>query len=95
MSVLYTPPYTPLLYSKTGVYRGKHYFLIFALKHKLWVLVRTVPIIHVLKFKKVKNSAENCYFYCREILQYIAWACLRNGFVDSVGGVLIKSVPSH
>ena len=29
------------LYSKIGVYRGMHFFLIFALKHRLWVLVRT------------------------------------------------------
>ena len=35
------PPYTPLLYSKTGVYRRIHFFLISALKHRLWVLVRT------------------------------------------------------
>ena len=34
-------PYTPLLYSKSGVYRGIHIFLIFALKHKLWVIVKT------------------------------------------------------
>ena len=27
------------LHRKTGVYRGIHYFLIFALKHRLWVLV--------------------------------------------------------
>ena len=40
MSVIFTPPYTPLLYSKTGVYRGIHYFLIFALKQRLWVLVQ-------------------------------------------------------
>ena len=33
--------YTPLLYSKIGVYRGIHFFLIFAPKHRLWVLVRT------------------------------------------------------
>ena len=25
MSVCFIPPYTPLLYSKTGVYRGIHY----------------------------------------------------------------------
>ena len=31
---------TPL-HSKTGVYRGIYYFLISALKHRLWVLVRT------------------------------------------------------
>ena len=28
-------------YSKTGVYRGKHYFSYFWSKHRLWVLVRT------------------------------------------------------
>ena len=28
MSVCFIPPYTPLLYSKTGVYRGLHYFLL-------------------------------------------------------------------
>ena len=39
-----TPPYTPLLYSKTGVYRGIHIFLIFAPKHRLWVLVRTASL---------------------------------------------------
>ena len=42
MSVCFIPPYTPLLYIKTGVYRGVHYFLIFALKHILWVLVEAV-----------------------------------------------------
>ena len=43
-SVCFIPPCTSLLYSKTGVYRGIHYFLIFALKHILWVLVRTASI---------------------------------------------------
>ena len=33
-------PITPhFLYSKTGVYRGIYCFLIFALKHRLWVLI--------------------------------------------------------
>ena len=32
-------PLTPHFYSKIGVYRGIHYFLIFALKHRLWLLV--------------------------------------------------------
>ena len=43
MSVYCIPPkpYTPLLYSKTGVHRGIPIFLIFALKRRLWVLVRT------------------------------------------------------
>ena len=33
---------TPLLYGKTGVYRGIHYFSYFCSKYRLWVLVRTV-----------------------------------------------------
>ena len=37
----FDPPWTPLLYSKTGVYRGIHYFSYFCSKHRLWVLVRT------------------------------------------------------
>ena len=36
--------YTPILYSKIGVYRGVPYFLIFAPKHGLWVLVRTTSL---------------------------------------------------
>ena len=32
MSVYFIPPYIPLLQSKTGVYRGIHYFLIFAIE---------------------------------------------------------------
>ena len=35
------PKQTKLFYSKTGVYRGINIFLIFALKHRSWVLVRT------------------------------------------------------
>ena len=34
-------PFNPLLCSKTGVYRGIHYFSYFCSKHRLWVLVRT------------------------------------------------------
>ena len=56
-------PYTvtpPLLYRKIGVYRGIYYFLVFALKGRLWVLVRTalrqfqpLPTIYVYsKYKK-------------------------------------------
>ena len=38
-------PLTPHLYIvKTGVYRDIFYFLIFALKHRLWVLVRTASV---------------------------------------------------
>ena len=44
MSVPCIHPYTPLLYSKTGVWRGIHIFLIFAPKHRLWILVRTASL---------------------------------------------------
>ena len=37
-------PYTPLVYSKTGVYRGYTLFSYFALKHRLWVRVRTASV---------------------------------------------------
>ena len=46
MSVKCIPPYTPLLYCKTGVCRGIPIFLIFAPKHRLWVLA----IIDILEF---------------------------------------------
>ena len=55
-------PYTPLLYSKTGVYRGIYVFLIFALKHRSWVLVRTtIPTIYVL-CKNKENIPESSVF---------------------------------
>ena len=41
MSVKCIPHYTPLLYSKVGIYRGIPSFLIFASKHRLWVHVKT------------------------------------------------------
>ena len=37
-------PLTPHFYIGKLVYRGVHYFLIFALKHWLWVLVRTASV---------------------------------------------------
>ena len=50
MSVKCVPLQTPLLYSKTGVCRGISTFLIFAPKHRLWVLVRTAS---ARRFKRV------------------------------------------
>ena len=47
----------PFIDSKIGVYRGIHYFLIFALKHRLLILVRPcVPTIYVLS----KNKKNTC-----------------------------------
>ena len=43
-SVLFRPPYTPHLYSKTEVYKGILFSFYFALKHRLWVLFRTASL---------------------------------------------------
>ena len=45
MFVKCKPPQTPVLYSKTGVCRGILIFLIFAPKHRLWVLVRAEAVL--------------------------------------------------
>ena len=50
--VMYTP-LNPTLYSKTGVCRGIPIFLIFAQKHRLWVLAEAVlTCIHNLCFEQ-------------------------------------------
>ena len=41
----YTPSNPTFIYSKTGVFRGIPIFLIFAPKHRLWVLVRTTSVM--------------------------------------------------
>ena len=41
MTMKRIPTTTPLLYSKTGVCRGIPIFLIFGVKHRLRILVRT------------------------------------------------------
>ena len=42
VSMKYIPLHTPLIYRKTGVYRGIPIFLIFVPKHRLWVLGEAV-----------------------------------------------------
>ena len=58
--------YTPLLDSKTGVYKGIHFFLIFSLKHRLWVTTiyvlsknkKNITIFHlkITNFSAVKKN---------------------------------------
>ena len=48
------------LYSKTGVYRGMHYSLNFALKHKVLVLVRSVLTYQL--FMLVSTCTKNLCF---------------------------------
>ena len=86
------PPYTPLLYSKIGVYRSMHYFRIFALKHRLWVLLRTSKAVltcaHNLFFEqKIKRNIKLFHmkiinFYKFEKLHYFEWACYPVSFTD-------------
>ena len=48
----------------------------------------------MFRAKKEKYSnflSENYFFYCREKLQYITWACFRNGIV-SVSIVIINGI---
>ena len=75
-------PFTPHFYVVKLVYRGIHYFLIFALKHGWYSLEPPDVYPQSIFEQKYKNcqkiSLENCHFYSREILLYIAWECLRN-----------------
>ena len=76
-------PCTPHFYIVKLGFTGKYiFFLIFAIKHRLWVLVRTATIYVLSKNKKKnqKNFSENYHFNSCEILQYIARTCLRNVF---------------
>ena len=68
-------PYTPLLYSKTGVYRGILFFLIFAPKHRLWVLVRTINVLSKNK-KNIKN-----FHLKMNIFTAVKYCCILHGHV--------------
>ena len=97
----YIPPNTPLLHSKTGVCRGIPIFLIFAPKHRLWVLIRTASprwFYYVLSKNKKnnKNSAENFQFLkLKKSLDEIIPTCEKlfsNGFFYLVAYINFTSV---
>ena len=71
---MYTPLH-PLFYSKTGVYRGIPYFLIFALKYILWVLVRTASINVLSKNMKIVQTIE----LKNVIFTAVKNCCIRHG----------------
>ena len=71
MSVKCIPPQTPLLYRKVGICRGLSIFLIFAPKHRLWVLVRTALPIYVLS--ENKKNIKNFQFLQLRKNQCITW----------------------
>ena len=64
-----TPPLTPNLYIvKLGFTEGIHYFLIFALKQRLWVRVRTTSIFSAVKYRSLLHkyvSVMLCLSICR------------------------------
>ena len=80
----FDPLKTPLLYSKTGVYRSIIIFLIFARKHRLWVLVRAVLTnTHSLYFRAKIRKYQSIYL---KILSFWRWnfstfeqACFHDG----------------
>ena len=86
----YEHPLTPHFNIVKLGFTRVYIFSYFCSKHGSWVHVRTsvrrflrVPTIHVLS-KNKKNItflSDNYHFYGREILQYIARTCLRNGFL--------------
>ena len=63
--VIVKPPYTPLLYSKIGVYRGIPYFLIFALKHRLCVHVRTASHVYPQSIFRAKIKKKPTIFHLK------------------------------
>ena len=84
---MHTPLNPTFIYSKTGVCTGIPIFLIFAPKHRLWVLVARVPTIYVLS----KNK-KNIKHFLNEIFPflhfkkslYIAWASFRNVLPETI-----------
>ena len=70
-------PLNPLLYIKTGVYRGIHYFSYFCSKHRLWVPVRTAStsthnLCFVQKYEKYLSFlSENFQFLERKFSLYL------------------------
>ena len=59
MSVQCRPLATPLLHNKIGFYRGINYLLIFALKHRLWVLVRIASMTRFLLVPTIYVQGKN------------------------------------
>ena len=92
MSVQCKPSYTPLLYSKPEVYRGTHFFLVFALGRGLWVLVRTAGSSVYQRFCVVGKDGENSTIFHLKILDFAAVknCCILHGRVFR--NALMKSV---
>ena len=85
------PPYIPLLYSKTGVYREIHYFLIFAPKHRFWVLVRIASVRRFLRVPTIfvlSKNKKNVAIFSLKITIFTAFKnrCILHGRVFVMDG---------
>ena len=100
-------PHKPQFHIVKLGYAGVYlFFLIFAPKHRLWVLVRTayhVPTIYVLSKKKEKQPKNSIifffFFFFFFFLQlkkslYIAWACIRNEKISPPGQTRLDHLPN-
>ena len=62
-------PLTPHLYIvKLGLTEGIHYFLIFALKHRLWVRVRTASLVSVSTIYVLSKNKKNITIFHLKII---------------------------
>ena len=80
------PHKPPLLYSKTGVYRGIHYFfLISAKKQRLWVRSGSNEYHNLCLEQKYEKYqfflSENIQFLEVKIFYIFEKACFRNGIL--------------
>ena len=83
-------PFTPHFYIVKVRFTGVYIFFILALKHRLWVLVRTASVtIYVLrKNKKYHNfSSKNYHLWKFKKYLHDAWVCLRNDALPEVATV--------
>ena len=99
MPILFWPPSTPLIYSKTGVTGVYIILLISAQNHILWVLVRTassrrferVPTIYVLSrnMKNIRLFIWKFSGFRDEVFNIFILVCFRNddtGVSDNICG---------
>ena len=69
-------PCTPI-----GVYRGIHNFLIFALKHRLWVLVRTGSDVYPQGMFSAKIRKLSFFYIKIFIFTVVKYRCILHGHI--------------
>ena len=80
-----------LVYSKIGVYTGVFIFLIFAPKHRVWVLVRTASIHTVYVLSKNKKNIKT--FHLKMVIfTPVKNRCILHGRVSVMKGICPASL---